>query len=154
LSPRVTAFVNAARRAGIDATASEDIRRAIWEKFIFLAPFSGVTTVARLPKGPAFACPETHQLFVDAVGEVVAVARASGVRLPEDHAAKTVAFVDRLPAEMKPSLLHDLEHGKPLEVEFLSGAVASLGAKLGVPTPAHRAIYAALKPHAAGRPGV
>ena len=51
---------------------------------------------------------------------------------------------------MKSSMLVDLERGNRLEVEYLSGTVVRLGAEAGVPTPTHRAIYAALKPFAAG----
>jgi 2-dehydropantoate 2-reductase len=39
------------RGAGIDAELSTDIRRAIWEKFAFLAAFSGMTSVSRQPLG-------------------------------------------------------------------------------------------------------
>jgi 2-dehydropantoate 2-reductase len=91
-------------------------------------------------------------MFADALAEAVAVARASRIALPPDHYEKTLAFCEALPEAMKPSLLHDFEAGHRLEVEFLSGAVARLGAASGVPTPVHHTIYAALKPYAAGRP--
>jgi 2-dehydropantoate 2-reductase len=58
--------------------------------------------------------------------------------------------VDTLPATMTASLHHDLEHGNPLEVQWLSGSVVDLGAKVGVPTPIHRAVRDILILHAAG----
>jgi len=152
LSARVTALVEAAKRAKLNAIASDDIQRAIWDKFVFLATFSGVATLTRLPKAKIFADPDLRRLYADALAEAVAVGRACGVALPADHAEKTMAFSEGLPEAMKPSLLHDLERGNPLEVEFLSGAVARLGAEKGVPTPVHRTIFAALKPYAAGQP--
>lgn len=151
ISPRVTAIVEAAKRAMVNAIASEDIQRAIWEKFIFLATFSGVATLARLPKAALFGDPDLKRLYSDALAETIAVARACGIRLPEDHADTVMRFSEGLPDAMKPSLLHDLERGNRLEVEFLSGAVARLGAEHGVDTPVHRTIYAALKPYAAGQ---
>jgi len=36
---------------------------------------------------------------------------------------------------------HDLQRGNRLEVEWLSGGVAQLGAGAGVPTPANRAVW-------------
>lgn len=153
ISPRVAAIAEAAKKAGIDVVASEDIEKAIWDKFVFLASFSGVTALTRLSKGPIMADPDMRRMFADAIAEVCAVARAKGIRMAPDHEAKAVAFCDGLPAEMKASMLHDLEQGNRLEVEFLSGAVARLGAELGVATPVHRTIYAALKSYAAGRPG-
>ena len=46
------------------------------------------------------------------------------------------------------SMLTDLEADKPLEVEFLSGAVARHGKAAGVPTPVHDVVSAVLAPHA------
>lgn len=151
MSPRVQAIYDAAKKAGIDVVASEDIQKSIWDKFVFLASFSGVTALTRQPKGPIMADPDMRRLFADAIAEACAVARAKGIKLAPDHEAKALGWADGLPAEMKASMLHDLEAGNRLEVEFLSGAVARLGAELGVPTPVHRTIYAALKPYAAGR---
>jgi 2-dehydropantoate 2-reductase len=41
----------------------------------------------------------------------------------------------------------DLIAGKPMEIEALNGTVVRLGERLGVPTPIHRVIYAALLPY-------
>jgi 2-dehydropantoate 2-reductase len=151
-SARVETLVAAAKNAGIDVIASDDITRAIWEKFVFLASFSGVTTLARRPKGVILSDPDLRQLYADALTEAVAVARARGAALPVEHAERALKFTDGLPAEMKSSMFGDLERGNRLEVEYLSGAVARLGAETGVKTPVHQAIYAALKPYMGGRP--
>lgn len=149
-SGRVAAFAKAARRAGIDITEADDIRRAIWEKFVFLAPFSGVTSLARLPIGPIRENGDSRRLFADAVAEAVAVAAAVGIALPEDRIAEVMQFTDGLPPQMKSSMLGDLERGARLELPWLSGTVARLGRQHGVPTPVHRVIHDALAPHAAG----
>lgn len=150
ISPRVAAIAEAAKKAGIDVIAAGDINRSIWEKFVFLATFSGVTTLTRLPKGPIFADADMKRVFTEAFNEACAVARSRGVKLAPDHETKGLAWADGLPAEMKSSMLHDFERGNRIEVEWLSGAVARLGAEAGVPTPVHRTIYAALKPYASG----
>ena len=51
------------------------------------------------------------------------------------------------------SLAQDLLQGRRLELEALHGHAVRLGERLGVPTPAVFAVYAALKPHVAGRRG-
>ena len=150
ISPRVATFVEAAKRAGITAVAAEDIRAAIWDKFVFLATFSGLCTLSRQDKAHVFGDPDLRRVFEQALAEAVAVGRAQGVQMPQDQYEKTLAFAENLPPAMKPSLLHDLERGNRLEVEFLSGAVARLGAAHGVDTPVHRTIYASLKPFATG----
>ena len=44
----------------------------------------------------------------------------------------------------------DLDRGNRLEVPWLSGKVAELGHRLGIPTPTHSMMYAMLKPYAMG----
>jgi len=150
-SARLSRLVEAFRTAGLDIVEAPDIRRAIWEKFVFLSAFSGVTALSRSAIGPIRA-DATGRLFIArALAESTAVARAKGVALAEDHVEKALGFVDRLPATMKASMLHDLERGAKLELPWLSGAVVRLGREAGVPVPTHETIVAALTPHQSGR---
>ena len=148
-TPRLAAFAAACRAAQFEFVQSSDIRRAIWEKFVFLSSFSGVTTLLRQPIGPIRADADGRALFADAVAEACAVARALGIDLGDDYPAKVLAFNDGLPEQMKSSMLGDLERGARLELPWLSGRVVALGREKGVATPVHRVIWAALKPYAA-----
>jgi 2-dehydropantoate 2-reductase len=148
---RLTALVDACRRAGLSITESPDIHRAIWEKFVFLSMLSGVTALTRSPLGAIREDPEGRLLVTRALTESTGVARARGVGLPEDHVERSLGFVDSLLATMKASMLHDLERGAKLELPWLSGAVVRLGRESGVPTPTHETIVAALRPHQSGR---
>ena len=150
-SPRAEALLAAALAGGINAELSDDIRRAIWEKYVFLVGLSGSTTSMRLPLGPIRGNPQTRQFLLDLMRETVAVGRAQGVNLPQDYAEERLAFVDGLPVDMTSSMHHDLQRGRPLEVRWLSGGVAEMGAALGVPTPVNRAVYDVLVLHAGGR---
>lgn len=149
-SARLDAFDESARAAGIDARYSDDIQRLIWDKFIFLAAMAGVTALSRQPIGPIREDPDLRRLLGDAIDEVLAVARATGVACGVERDG-LISMVDGMAPGAKSSLLMDLEKGNRLEVAWLSGAVARLGDELGVATPAHRAIWAALKPFAEGR---
>lgn len=151
-SARAQALLAAAKAGGINAEISDDIRRAIWEKFCFLVGLSGSTASIRLPLGPIRGHPRTRQFLFDLMRETVAVGRAQGVNLPEDFAAQRLAFIDGLPADMTSSMHHDLARGRPLEVRWLSGSVAEMGAKVGVPTPANRAVYDVLALYEDGPP--
>ena len=150
-SPRAEALLAAALRGGIKAEISDDIRRAIWEKYVFLVGLSGGTTSVRLPLGPIRNHPRTRQLLLDLMRETAAVGRAQGVALPEDYVEQRLAFIDGLPADMTSSMHHDLERGQPLELRWLSGGVVEMGAGLGVPTPVNRSVYDVLVLHADGR---
>jgi 2-dehydropantoate 2-reductase len=152
-SARLEAFHAACVAGGINAEISPDIRRAIWEKFVFLVALSGSTASTRHTVGPIRANPQTRQFLFDLMQEVVAVGRAHGVALPEDFATQRMAFLDGLPAEMTASMHHDLMAGRPLELEWLSGGVVALAAAVGVAVPMNRAVRDVLLLHAGGRKG-
>ncbi|HJV79358.1 ketopantoate reductase family protein [Noviherbaspirillum sp.] len=149
-SSRAKAFLDACLSSGIEAELNADIRRAIWEKFVFLVGLSGTTTTIRKSIGPIRSHPQTRALLLDAMREVVAVGRAQGVALAEDFADNRLAFCDSLPAEMTSSMHHDLERGNRLEVQWLSGDVAERGRAMQIPTPVNRAIYDILALQASG----
>jgi len=89
----------------------------------------------RLTIGPIRDHPRTRAFLLEVMREVVAVGRAHGVHLEEDFAENRLAFCDGLPAAMTSSMHNDLEEGKRLEVEWLSGSVVELGEAAGIQTP-------------------
>jgi len=145
------AFLAACRDAKIDAELTDDIVRVLWEKFVLLVALSATTTVTRKPIGVVRADPDLRWLLESVMRETWAVGRKRGIALPEDFVAKTLAFVDGLPAEMRASMAADLEAGSKLEAPWLSGAVARMSREAGIEAPANRAVYAALKPYVEGR---
>ena len=150
-SARAESFLEACRLAEIDAELSDDIRRAIWEKFVFLVGLSGATATMRAPIGPIRSNPRSRAFLLDAMREVVAVGRTQGVTLAEDYAENRLAFCDGLPEEMVSSMHGDLMRGLRLESPWLSGAVVKLGAETSVPTPVNRAIDDILALYVDGR---
>lgn len=153
-SARAQTLVDAFQRSGVAAELSADIRRALWEKYVFLVGLSSMTSLTRLPIGPIRGNPRTRAFLYQIMAEAVAVGRAHGVSLPADYADDRMKFVDGLAETMTSSMHHDLERGNRLEVDWLSGGVVKLGAQAGVPTPANSAACAILAPHADGRGGV
>ncbi|MBK6805642.1 MAG: 2-dehydropantoate 2-reductase [Betaproteobacteria bacterium] len=148
---RAAAFVDACRSAGVEIEHTPDIRRALWEKFVFLASFSGITSAARSPIGVVRSDPDLRALLEAAMREVWSVGVACGIALPDDFVAKQLAFADGLPAAMRSSMQNDLESGYRLEVPWLSGAVARMAREAGLAAPVHATLHAILKPFAGGR---
>ncbi|MEU9633990.1 ketopantoate reductase family protein [Streptomyces tendae] len=140
------------RDAGIEAEASDDIERAIWEKFVFLVGLSATTATVRGPIGVVRSNERSRRLLHDVMAETVAVARACGVHLDSDFAEDRLDFCDTLPEAMTSSLHNDLENGNRLELPWLSGGVVDLGDRLGVPVPRNRTVADILAPHVLGRP--
>lgn len=150
-SERAEAFLDACVKGGINAEINSDIRREIWQKFVFLVGLSGTTTTMRTTIGPIRSNPQTRAFLLDVMREVVAVGRAHGVGLDEDYAEQRLKLADDVAYDMTSSMHHDLERGNRLEVRWLSGGVVSLGEKVGVPTPLNRAINDILALHADGQ---
>src|SRR5258708_6521364 len=114
-------------KAGVTAELSNDVRRAVWEKYAFLVGISAPTTAMRTTIGPIRTNPRTRAFLLEIMREVVAVGRAHGIALPADYADACLARADGLPAEMTASMAHDLQRGNRLEVEWLSGGLVQLG---------------------------
>jgi 2-dehydropantoate 2-reductase len=152
-SARAERIAAALRDAGVEgASVSSDITADLWRKLAFIASMAAGCGLARAPVGPIRQTPLGHLLFERAVGEVVAVARARGVALPEDEEARVVRVIDAMPEAMKPSFLLDLEAGGPTELDDLCGAVARLGRQAGIQTPVHDTATAALAATLGGGP--
>jgi 2-dehydropantoate 2-reductase len=145
------AFLEACRGARIQAEIPEDIVKANWEKFVFLVGISSATAASRAPVGVVRADPDLRWLLEEAMRETWRAGRARGVKLADDFVEQRMAFADGLHADMKASLLHDLEGGNRLEAPWLCGAVARMAAEAGFDAPVNRAVYASLKPYLNGR---
>lgn len=150
-SPRSIALATALTRAGIDVDHSDDISKAIWNKFLFLVGLSALTTLTRQPIGRIREDADTRALFEQVMEEVLAVAKAKGIPLAEDTIRQCLQFTDNLPGEFMASMAHDLERGNQLELDWLSGTVVRLGKELSIPTPANSFVYTALKLSKDGR---
>lgn len=153
-SKRIEALAALCKQASIDHVVSDDITRAIWQKFIFLASFSGMTCATRLSIGPIRSDPDTRAMLKSALQEVVAIGRAKGVNLPDDQVEQSLGWADNLPATMVASMLGDLNRGNRLELPWLSGTVVKLGEELGIATSVHKFIYTVLKLHADGKSAI
>ncbi len=83
-SPRTERLHDVLQRARIAVELHHAVQVVLWQKFLFICAFSGVTAVTRLPIGTILADPVTHELFRGTSEEVEAVARARGIALPVD----------------------------------------------------------------------
>jgi 2-dehydropantoate 2-reductase len=143
-------FREACSAAGIDAELVADIHRAVWEKFVFLAAMSGVTSATRQPIGAIRSDADLRACLEDAMREAWAVGRSRAIALADNFIAQQMTFADGLPAEMKSSMLNDLVAGNRLEAPWLSGAVVRMAKQAGIAAPVNSTLYAAVKPFCDG----
>lgn len=146
-SARVDALREAfARARGLAVEVPPDIRVAMWSKFVFIAALSGVGALTRAPIGSIRSQPETRRLLEQSLEEIHALARRTGVEVPGDLVATTLAYIDTMPADGLASMQRDMMQGRPSELEAQVGAVVRRAERLGLEVPVHRMIYAALLP--------
>jgi 2-dehydropantoate 2-reductase len=151
-TPRVAEIEQALARADIQSEGVADARVPIWEKFIFLAPFAGLSAAARLQLGPLWRQPSFRAVYDRAMAEVEALARAEGIGVAPDVRAQKLAYLDNSPATSRSSMMMDLAAGRPIEIEALLGSVVRRGKAAGIPTPVMETLYAVLKPFEHGKP--
>jgi len=150
--PRHTAYALVKEAAdlinagGLKAEALQDARPAQWSKLIFNASVNGVSALTGLPHSPHFADESKFSslghLLHELIAEGKAVAAAVGIKLHEDPwEMNKIGAVTNHP----PSMLYDIRHQLPTEVDFLSGAIAREAGRVGISAPLHTAVYRLVK---------
>jgi 2-dehydropantoate 2-reductase len=132
--------------AGVQADIPSDIHHALWSKFTFIAPMSGIGAATRVPVGIWRSMPETRDLATRAIREIVDLAHARGVDLGDEAVDRTLARYDGLPSDATSSLQRDIMDGKHSELDAQLGAVVRLGRAAGVSTPVCETLLALLLP--------
>jgi 2-dehydropantoate 2-reductase len=141
----VEEIANAWAAAGFDAAAVTDIAAMQWEKLICNAAYSAPCALTGMTVGQVLGDPEMGPVSQAAATEAWAVARASGIAVavtdPVQHAR---AFGAQMP-DAKPSALLDHEARRVSEIDVINGAVARLGARVGVAAPVNATLTAVIK---------
>ena len=150
-NPRLKALHDALHGVGIEAELSGDIRQELWEKYCGLAATALVSSASRANSGTLVRHPELMALYIQAMEEIRALAQAQGIEVRQEAFDRWRNLPSTWPPETKPSMLLDLERGRPMELEALAGTAVRLGQQLGVPTPVFSALYPVLKPYADGQ---
>jgi 2-dehydropantoate 2-reductase len=125
---------------GVPASHTPDLAVARWSKLVWNNAWNVLTCLTGLPVASAARLPEVRALAARAMAETAAVARASGVVLPDNIVDICLMQADAV-GETKTSMLQDREAGRPLEVDALCGVVVQRGKALGVPTPVNDTLY-------------
>ena len=117
---QITSLLNA---AGFNCTADEQVLSAIWEKVTFNCAMNSIAAVTGYNVGEMADRSETRRLIALVVAEAIAVARASGVHVDSGRIRESIAYALANHREHKPSMLQDIEAGRPTEVDEINGAI-------------------------------
>lgn len=131
----------------------DDLRSVRWSKLLINAAFSGIGTVTGKTYGDVAKGRETRKGVIACINECAFVAKAEGVKLapvqkinlgrllPCETAAKKALLMEFIPIAMQkhraiyPSMLQDIEKGKPCEIDAFNAVISEYGKKNGVLTP-------------------
>ncbi|MDA1128925.1 MAG: ketopantoate reductase family protein [Chloroflexi bacterium] len=150
-SLRALAIRKTFRDSGVETELSPDPMQILWRKFIVLSAAAGISSAAQTRIKELLQSADARKLFCDAMEEALNVGLAKGINLPEDLAQTSLEYMNLLP-DFQNSMHSDYEHGRPTELDALSGAVVRIGKQVGVNTPVHNFLYSVLLPHKDGVP--
>jgi 2-dehydropantoate 2-reductase len=147
---RVAALSGLLTGAGLKAPVQSKIRQELWVKLMGNAVFNPLSALTRASLGDIAESSVLAPVVHAAMEEVDAVAARLGIAIPVsiDQRIRGAARV----GAHKTSMLQDLESGRPLEIDAITGSVVELAGRLGVPVPHLETIYASVKVLAAQQP--
>jgi 2-dehydropantoate 2-reductase len=130
--------------AGIPCEQRAEIQKAQWRKLLWNAPFCAISCLTGATVKDIVESDSLTQLALDCMEEVRRAASARNIDLPVQADSEILDF-SRTLGVFKPSMLQDLEAGKPLEYEAFNGVVVKLLREAGKDAPVNRVFYGALK---------
>jgi len=145
-SQRLELLLDTFARAGVKAEIPPNIQVAMWMKFLLITVWSGMGAVTRAPVGIWRSLPDTREIAEKSLQEIIAVAAARDIPLPEEALQMTMRMYDGLVPQSTASLQRDIMAGRPSELEAQIGAVVRFGKEAEVATPQHTFIYRSLLP--------
>ncbi|WAA13351.1 ketopantoate reductase family protein [Fervidibacillus halotolerans] len=132
-------------KANVQSEYSDQINQALWEKYVFITAFSGITTASNMPIGPVRSTKETFSVYKDLVKEMAELAKAYGYPLTDEKQKGIIHTVFQLPEDSTSSMHQDKRKGLPLEVEHLQGGALRMAEKKGCKLPVLKTIYGLIK---------
>jgi len=142
--PELEGIAAILNKAGIKTTLSGNILVDSWAKYATMCSNSAVFCCYDGSAGKVHEDPNHETVLRAVIGELIAVAAAKGVALPEGMADRYVDDFSKMPPDTVTSLYRDLSSGKPAdetELDHIIGRMVELGQQTGVKTPYHKAAY-------------
>lgn len=140
ISPRCQEFSDAMVAGGLKCPVEPDLRNDIWIKLMGNIAFNPISALSRATMAGICRHRDARNVVMDMMRETLAVANALGVN-PDVSIERRMAGAERV-GEHKTSTLHDLEKGKPLELDVILKAVVELAEITETPVPTLRVVNA------------
>lgn len=139
------------QRGGFAPTLSEDIIQDMWEKFVFLTTYAGMTTLMRAPIGAIVAADEGEMIAREMLSECVATAAASCYPPRADATAQMISTLTERGSTGTASMFRDMAGNRRTEHEHVIGDMLRRARAAGIPAPLLRISLANAQAYAAQR---
>ncbi len=144
LSSKIYKLRDILSRGGLNIKLSSNIDGFRWVKTLINAGINPVTAIFNAPNKVILDIPEAREIAEDAVSEGLKIASKLNIELPCDP-IREMYRIAGLTAENYSSMLQDLLHYKPTEIDYINGAIVRFGRKLNIPTPINQFLIKAVK---------
>ncbi|MBR5406001.1 MAG: ketopantoate reductase family protein [Lachnospiraceae bacterium] len=134
----VDAVADVLASADLAYVIEDDIIHRMWAKFMLNVGANQTSMVYGTTYGGLIADEEPNYIFISAMREVIAVAKAEGIALTEDELSMYVRLTGTLQPDLMPSMAQDRINKKPSEVDAFSGALIEMAEKHGIQVPVNR----------------
>ncbi|MEE8592325.1 MAG: 2-dehydropantoate 2-reductase [Spirochaetia bacterium] len=147
ISDRVERIAEVFTAAGLETVASKDIMKDIWKKLMANIGINAMSALCNFRVGEIFDVPETKETILEAVDEAARVAEAAGVTIDANETKELLFKITGKggTGSNRSGMLVDVLNKKRTEIDFINGAVVTLGKKFGIPTPVNKTLTAAVK---------
>lgn len=142
-SERIQAIAKALIASGLRAPVTTHLRSEIWVKILGNIAFNPISALTGATLAQILNHPDTTDLVRNIMIETEALTKKLGLEL-QITIEQRMAGAAKI-GEHKTSMLQDLEAGRPLELEAITGAVLEIAERIGHPMPQTRAVYACTK---------
>ncbi len=133
-------FCEKCQNSGLDLKYKSNIKEKIWEKFIFLSAYSGITTLTKKPIGEIFASTSLKKTFVNAMNETYNLSKVFNVKFKLNPVDYWLEKIKKMPFDMTSSMYLDYINRKRLELKWLSGFIVEYSKKFGIKCDTHQSI--------------
>ena len=145
LNNKVELFCLDCQKVGLDLRYIKNIKEKLWDKFIFLSAYSGMTTLTKMTIGQIFEVKKLKNMFIDAMNESYLLSSFYNVKFARNPVDTWIERISKMPYDMNSSMFLDYKNNKKLELDWLSGFVLKCFEEFEIECKVHKEIVEGIK---------
>jgi len=141
---RARQFADFFTRAGIETEAVKDVRNVIWHKLFINIGINAITALTGIKNGQILDLEVTRELSRTAVNEAIAVARAEGLKVPEETVEQVFKVAEATTVN-RSSMGQDVDNHRKTEIGAINGFIVREAKRLGLKAPVNETLTALIE---------